>query len=154
MNSTFSLREADEGQHRYRAITFSFFTVSFYSVKLWSPNHPQFSWQVAQIASFHLFNAFPFVLPNHCLLNANTSGSTVQDIIFFPIIGQSQERSRQTNDTFQKKFSELFSFFFALLRLIKSTKAGAPDTQLTKCISFFISTTVFSSANIIGKGFF
>lgn len=34
MNSTFSLREADEGQHRYRDITFSFFTVSFYSVKL------------------------------------------------------------------------------------------------------------------------
>lgn len=154
MNSTFSLREADEGQHRYRAITFSFFTVSFYSVKLWSPNHPQFSWQVAQIASFHLFNAFPFVLPNHCLLNANTSGSTVQDIFFSPLLASLKNARGKLTTRFKRSFQNFFSFFFALLRLIKSTKAGAPDTQLTKCISFFISTTVFSSANIIGKGFF
>lgn len=34
------------------------------------------------------------------------------------------------------------------------TEADVPDTQVAKFITSLISTTVFSCANIIGKGFF
>lgn len=153
MNSTFSLREADEGQHRYRDIMFSFFTVSLFC-KIVITKSPPIFLTGGTDSIFSFVQCISFCSPKSLSSKCKYLRLDCSRHIFFPIIGQSQERSRQTNDTFQKKFSELFSFFFALLRLIKSTKAGAPDTQLTKCISFFISTTVFSSANIIGKGFF
>lgn len=76
---------------------------------LWSLNHPRFAWQMAQIASFHLFTAFLFVLPQSSCSESKHLRLDCPKHFLSPLLATIKNSLCKRAKSFKKKFPEPFS---------------------------------------------